>query len=164
MNRAIVILQAADLDALLELERVSFAGEDRWSAQSWRAELAESESAAARLRHHVIGWREPGGQLIACAGFSVIAEDAELLRIMTHPQHRRRGLAAMLLNAGLEWATVHQAARMLLEVEADNLPAIGLYESFSFVQLARRSDYYGAGRDALILARELNFEGSGEDG
>jgi ribosomal-protein-alanine N-acetyltransferase len=43
---------------------------------------------------------------------------------------------------------------MLLEVRADNIAAISLYESFGFVINGRRRDYYGAGQDAVLMQRD----------
>jgi len=39
----------------------------------------------------------------------------------------------------------------MLEVEWTNLAAIALYQRLGFEQLRVRRDYYGQGRDALIL-------------
>lgn len=158
-------LQAAALPAVMSLEQACFAPADRWSEASWRFELEQAAAAPAeptaaqRAAHSVCAiTSEHAAQLAALAAFSVVAEDAELLRVMTHPQQRRRGLAAKLLAAGLSWARRHQATRMLLEVEADNQPAIQLYHDFGFEHLTLRADYYGPGRAALIMTRELNRE------
>jgi ribosomal protein S18 acetylase RimI-like enzyme len=48
---------------------------------------------------------------------------------------------------------------MMLEVEDGNEPALALYQQLGFVTLARRSNYYGPGRDALVMALPLGEQG-----
>jgi len=45
--------------------------------------------------------------------------------------------------------------RMFLEVAADNVAAIGLYELNGFEVTSRRRDYYAAGLDAILMRRSL---------
>ena len=47
-----------------------------------------------------------------------------------------------------------QAGPVFLEVAADNAAARGLYDSAGFVPCGVRPDYYGPGRDALVLRRD----------
>ena len=63
-----------------------------------------------------------------------------------------------MITAGTEWAEAMGAERMLLEVEVDNASAIALYDRFGFEPIARRTDYYGPGRDALVMSRDLGRE------
>ena len=56
-----------------------------------------------------------------------------------------------MVRAGL-LAVRHLGARsVMLEVEWTNLGAIALYQRLGFEQVRVRRDYYGPGRDALIL-------------
>ncbi len=89
----------------------------------------------------------------------VIADEAELLTIATHPDFRRQGLARLCMTT---WqATAHQrgATRAFLEVGADNQGAIALYQAGGFKPCGRRKGYYrhnkGAPIDALVMARGL---------
>jgi len=45
--------------------------------------------------------------------------------------------------------------KVFLEVEHDNVPAIALYEKYGFVRYGYRRDYYGQGKDAVLMSREL---------
>ena len=67
----------------------------------------------------------------------------------------RETLGRVLIEAGIDWAAEQCADRMLLEVEHDNAPAVALYHRLGFAELARRNDYYGAGRHALVMQKEL---------
>ena len=68
---------------------------------------------------------------------------------------RGRGIGRRLLRAGIDWAHATGAEEVLLEVEVDNAPARGLYESLGFRPLARRADYYGPGLHALVMALDV---------
>lgn len=48
------------------------------------------------------------------------------------PEHRRKGIAAQLIQAAVDLARQHQIKNVVLEVIADNLPAVRLYENKGF--------------------------------
>lgn len=89
----------------------------------------------------------------------VIADEAELLTIATHPDAQRRGLARACMQRCMTRATTQGAARAFLEVAADNTPAIALYQAFGFAPCGQRRGYYARpGRpavDAIVMARDL---------
>ncbi len=89
----------------------------------------------------------------------VAADEAEVLTLATHPDHRRRGLAAALLHAFHAGALDRGAATAFLEVAEDNVPARGLYASAGYREAGRRPRYYARpGKPAvaaLVLARPL---------
>lgn len=134
----------ADLPSLVALEAACFAAE-AWSESQVREELTGGRTVLAL---------DTESALAGYASVSVVAEDAELLRIAVDPGQRRAGFGRSLLDAALDAAQHRGAARMLLEVDAENVAAIGLYESRGFATLARRRGYY-RGRDALVMERQL---------
>lgn len=85
----------------------------------------------------------------------IIADEAEILTIATHPDHRRHGLACALLDQFHAAARERGAARAFLEVAADNHAARALYEAAGYRQIGQRRAYYlrdtGPAADALIL-------------
>jgi ribosomal-protein-alanine N-acetyltransferase len=90
-------------------------------------------------------------QVLGVVAFRTTGEHADLHRLVVSPSHRRAGLGAALVEAGLEAVRHLGACAVLLEVDYDNEPAIALYQRLGFEQLTARRDYYGPGRDALIL-------------
>lgn len=131
----------------MELEK-AFPVAQRWSQESWQAELDGGN-------RHVLVWRDDAGLVQGVATFAVADDVVDLHRIVTSAALRRRGLARQLLASGLDWASHLDASRMLLEVEADNVAALALYRSEGFKKIAERRDYYGPGADAVILEKEL---------
>ena len=89
----------------------------------------------------------------------IIADEAEVLTIATHPDHRRHGLARALLAQFHAVAQAEGAVTAFLEVAADNPPALALYLSAGYVQAGLRRAYYdradGPAADALILRCHL---------
>ncbi|HET8718131.1 MAG TPA: GNAT family N-acetyltransferase [Nocardioidaceae bacterium] len=53
--------------------------------------------------------------------------------VWVHPEHRRRGLAQVVLTALLEWAAEGGATTAYLQVRGDNPAALALYERMGFV-------------------------------
>ena len=74
------------------------------------------------------------------------------------PAHRRKGLAAALLDQLALDAKSRGAARLLLEMRAEN-PAESLYRGHGFEPIGRRPQYYrsptGERLDAVTFAKDL---------
>lgn len=132
----------ADVAELAALDRAGFA------PRSWSAEqIAESLSVPRRA-----AWIEPavGYAMAATAG-----DVTELERIAVAPAARRHGAGRRLVRTVVDHAAQSGASRVLLEVAADNAPAIALYEAAGGTAIDRRRDYYGRGADALVLVIEV---------
>ena len=71
------------------------------------------------------------------------------------PEHRRRGLARLLLEDLLTRLTERGARAVRLHVAPANGGARRLYGSLGFEELDRVPDCFGPGEDRLILGREL---------
>ena len=131
-----------DLPAILRLEAEGFGPEERWSERSWSGELLGEGRTVLIAR---------GAQPAGVITLSTVGEVADLHRVVVAPAYRRQGLALRLVRAGL-LAVRHLGARVvMLEVEYTNLGAVALYQQLGFEQVRVRRDYYGTGRDALIL-------------
>ncbi|MEM7267877.1 MAG: GNAT family N-acetyltransferase [Pseudomonadota bacterium] len=107
---------------------------------------------------------ERGGLYVSnaedCFALFQLAEDeAELVTIATDPASQRNGRAAEVLMSAMKDLRVKGAARVFLEVAADNTPAKRLYLALGFNQIAERRDYYrradGTKADALVFEARL---------
>lgn len=92
----------------------------------------------------------------------VIADEAEVLTLATHPDQQRKGLAHQRLMTFLGRAQDAGAARVFLEVAADNAPAKALYQKENFRVIAERPNYYTtqSGQKTAALVMERTFETS----
>lgn len=132
----------ADAAGIAALEALAF-GSDAWSHDLVLAEVTATTRHVLALGDEPVGW----------ASVQVAGDVADLTRIAVAPAHRRRGLARRLLEDAQRVAGGAGAERMLLEVEASNVAAIGLYVSAGFVEIDRRRGYYADGSTAIVMER-----------
>jgi ribosomal-protein-alanine N-acetyltransferase len=88
-----------------------------------------------------------------------IAGEAEILTIAVDPAARRRGWGAALVEIAAGIAAETESEAMFLEVAADNLAAIALYQATGFAKVGLRKGYYphpDGAKDALVMRRALN--------
>ncbi|WP_157073282.1 GNAT family N-acetyltransferase, partial [Kribbia dieselivorans] len=94
--------------------------------------------------------------ILGYAGLDHGGEVADVMTIVTAPAARGRGLGRVLLDELITRARDGGADHLMLEVRADNDPALGLYRSRGFTHLQTRRRYYQPGDvDALILRLDL---------
>lgn len=72
-----------------------------------------------------------------------------LANVGVHPEHQRSGIAHELMLASLDMVRERGAARIILQVNCDNTPALRLYERHGFIyerawRVWRRSGFYQA--------------------
>ena len=125
----------------------------RWNEASVRGELQRPgawawgvrEARGLPLLSVALGWR--------------VLDEAEVVAVATRPRVRGRGMASAVLGAALRRLQVQGVRRAFLEVEADNVPALALYRRLGFSATGRRPDYYGPGRDAILMTCALRDAG-----
>lgn len=136
---------AADLDAIDEIERHSFKAP--WPRAQFEGELTREHA-------HIDVLRAPA--VIAFHNYWLVAGELHIHAIATHPDHRRRGLGALLLDHAMTRARAAGATLATLEVRRGNRPAIALYERAGFRTVHVRTGYYqDDGEDALIMLADL---------
>ena len=86
------------------------------------------------------------------------ADEAEILTVAVLPAERGSGLASALVRRHLSRLAALGVARLFLEVEDGNRPALRLYERAGFSQVGRREGYYAKPAGAVaarVLRRDL---------
>ena len=139
------------IDTVHDLEAGLFAS-DAWSVEQLWQELAQP------TRHYVVAV-EDGGRPVGYAGAFIMPPDADVQTIAVAEGHQGRGVASELLGALLARAADSGATHCLLEVRADNAPALALYERFGFARISERRRYYPDGVDAVIMRLALPGRG-----
>lgn len=143
-----------DIPALLTLERAAF-GAAAWGEAAVRAEL----TGVPETRYLIVA--EGRGTVLGYAALMVVGGTGDVLRVAVAPGRRRLGIGRRLTSELMAQARRRGCATVLLEVGADNEAARELYVGMGFAVVADRLDYYGAGRDALVMSRSL-LAGSGD--
>jgi ribosomal-protein-alanine N-acetyltransferase len=77
------------------------------------------------------------------------AKDGHLMNLAVRKGQRRRGYGRLLFESAVDSMKQSGLNGMTLEVEADNAPAIALYESMGMVASGRATGFYGD-TDAII--------------
>jgi ribosomal-protein-alanine N-acetyltransferase len=131
---------------MVEIDDALF-GTDAWSLASFWAELA---GIPDRRWYRVA---LDGDEVVGYAGLATVGESADVQTVAVRADAQGRGIGALLLDALLAEAARRGCTEILLEVRADNAPAIALYRARGFDTIATRRRYYADGADALILRR-----------
>lgn len=138
-----------DAETVASLERLLFS--DAWSPSSVEGTLLSPFSTGLLLTAE----GKAAGYLL----FSHLAPEGELLRIGVHPDFRRRGYAACLMEKMKALLVEQGCTDIFLEVRADNGAAIALYRRFGFEDNGLRHGYYhDPDADALLMRLSLSDE------
>lgn len=138
-----------DLERISEIEKLCF-------DKPWTKEMVESSFSDDMNALWVADTAEGiAGYLLA---FCMPTVNAEIYRIATDPQFRRNKVAHNLINFMLCYCNLIGAEKILLEVNANNIPAIELYKSFNFLEDGRREKYYDNKDDAILMSRVVTLE------
>ena len=86
-----------------------------------------------------------GDAVVASLGIVVDDDVARYQNVETHPLHRRRGLASMLLRAAAAYAVDELGARTLVIVADPDYVAIDLYRALGFTDAERQIQLQRAG-------------------
>ncbi len=141
-------MTALDLVSASAIEKAVY-GNSAWSAAQFKEEYAKAPKTA----HYLAAEFE--GQLIAYAGIFYLADVADIHTLTVVAEHRRKGIGRELLKRLIDWARVKSAQAVMLEMRLGNDQARPLYESFGFIEISRRENYYGPGLTAVVMRKEL---------
>jgi ribosomal-protein-alanine N-acetyltransferase len=141
-------MRLTDLDAVAEIERVSF--KSPWSAQVFLEEMARDWA-------HVDVVRDPvQGEVLAYGNYWLVADEVHLLNIATLPHARRAGHASRLLAHIVALGRCRGCRLVTLEVRRSNAAAQRLYRRFGFKPVAVRPNYYAEDQeDAIVMLLDL---------
>lgn len=136
-------LNRGDIKQVVEIERVSF--RDPWKEDAFYSELHNREIS----KFLVI---ELNGKIVGYGGMWIVEDEAHLVNLAIHPDHRRCGLGRRLLMALFDMAKKRGVERITLEVRASNTAAQAFYKKFGFQEIAIRKGYYrDTHEDAVVM-------------
>ena len=135
----------SDVNAIMALEQGSI--EHPWESKAIETLITDSNKTCLIA--------ELDGTIAAYVGAESVLDESNIGNIVTHKDYRGRGIATRLFDALLKELKEQGIAKVFLEVEHDNAPAIALYEKSGFTKYGHRRDYYGPGKDAVLMSKEL---------
>lgn len=97
------------------------------------------------------------GRLAAYGGCEFVPPEANIVNIATHPDFRRRGCAAAVIDALEEFLSSKGVDSIFLEVRVSNTPARALYEGKGFEMVGVRKNYYRfPTEDAAVMLKTIS--------
>jgi len=146
---SIAAMGHADIDAVMEIERLSF-------PSPWGREAIIEEMGRPWARLDVVRDGD-SGLLVAFANYWLVADELHILNIATHPEWRRQGHATRLLAHMIDAARAIPCRLMTLEVRRSNVSAQRLYRRFAFRAVGVRPNYYAENQeDAIVMLLEMS--------
>ena len=139
-------MKARHVAQVAQLESLCFA--DPWSEASLAAELGNE------LSFWIVA--EENDTVVGYIGSQTVFPESDMMNVAVHPDHRRKGIGAILVEALITHLRNMDCESLTLEVRISNAGAIALYEKLGFVQVGLRKNYYrNPKEDALILRKTL---------
>jgi ribosomal protein S18 acetylase RimI-like enzyme len=120
--------------AVLAIDDPAFLDAQRRLRGYDEARLAKLQAILAAMRvpaRGVVMW-SADGRPVASAVMAIADGIVVTGNVVTAAAERRRGLGSALMRTGLAWAREGGANAAALNVEADNAPAVALYESLGY--------------------------------
>jgi ribosomal-protein-alanine N-acetyltransferase len=135
-----------DVPEVLRIEHLSFAMP--WSEKSFLNEIYGQRSFTRVA--------ERGGLFVGYICMQHVADECHLLDLAVDPDWRRRGIARLLIDSGLEAMKELGCRFLFLEVRESNAASLGLYEKFGFRTVGTRKAYYiNPPEDAVMMVLAL---------
>nr|WP_272210546.1 GNAT family N-acetyltransferase [Marinicella sp. W31]MDC2876440.1 GNAT family N-acetyltransferase [Marinicella sp. W31] len=127
-----------------------------WSAGELRKLLGQKPVFGHIARHMNRVVSPPASGFVLARS---VGEESEILTICVDRNYIHNGVGWRLMVAAMQEARARGAGYMLLEVDANNGVALGLYRKLGFFEVGRRNAYYahddGTRSTALVLRRDL---------
>ena len=140
-------LTVPNLSQVAEIESLCFA--NPWSEKALELLVGNEAYGAVCLQN---------GRVMAYGGVLWAPFEGQITNIATHPDARRCGMGAAILEHLIEVAKARPDCEQLsLEARVSNIPAISLYERYGFLKMGlRRGFYKHPTEDAYVMC--LSFE------
>ncbi len=141
-------MKLQDVAEVAEIEKECFI--TPWSRQSFEAEIIKNKFA-----RYLVGL-DDDNQVCVYMGYWKIMDEGHITNIAVKEKHRGKGYAKQIIKDIIQLAKSENVKVLTLEVRQSNLPAINLYQSFGFVEIGIRKQYYiDTKEDAILMLLSL---------
>lgn len=147
MDIKLVPMAEGDIDAVLEIEKLSFP--TPWSRRLFLNELANPDSQIVLAKDDV-------DTILGYICFWTVADETHIMTLAVHPEFRKQGIGKKLFAFALEFSEASGVNYFALEVRERNNAALEFYKRFGFRVAGIRKGYYrDTGEDAVLMELEL---------
>ena len=135
------------INDIFHITLLSFA--TAWSIDSFNNELNNkfARYVVAKYNNKIIGY----------GGMWIIIDEAHITNIAVHPEFRRTGAGAFILENLVNICKSEAVISMTLEVRDSNIAARNLYEKFGFLPEGVRKKYYADNKEDAIIMWKHNI-------
>lgn len=116
----------------------------------WNDKILEEEFKNPNSQYYVLVKND---ELIGFGGLWFNIDEAHIMNIAINKKFRRNGFASEILDYLISVTHKKSKKILTLEVRANNIPAIKLYEKFDFKNVGKRKKYYNNEIDAIIMTK-----------
>ena len=150
------LADAGDLDAVLELERLT-TGAPHWARDDYAKMIdVASPSVVRRVLLVASVDDEVAGFAVGAVAGSGVGATGELESVAVAERYRRQGVGRALCIEVMRWCAGRDACGMDLEVRASSESARHLYRGLGFVEVGRRRSYYREpAEDAILMHMDV---------
>ena len=117
--------------------------DDFWTTTTLKSELENEHSKYIVAKHQ--------DKIVGFAGIWKAVDDVHITNIVVRKDFRNNGIGNLLLEKLISLTKELNFKELTLEVNANNTPAIKLYEKHGFKNLGIRKKYYNNTDDAIIM-------------
>lgn len=144
-----VLIEKADVSAahdIYEIGTLCF-------SDAWREETVLHDMEGPQSEYFIA---RQDGKIAGYGCFWFVADEGQLVNIGVRPEWRKKGLGALILEAGLKEAAERHMKTLFLEVRVSNEEAQRLYRKYGFQVLGLRKGVYDLPReDGYIMSRNI---------
>ncbi|QQS48787.1 MAG: GNAT family N-acetyltransferase [Acidobacteriota bacterium] len=142
-------LTLSDLNELWQLDLRCFVDGEAYERETFRYLLSNPNTISRQIRSN-------NDEMVAFA-IAIIESDGvgHLTTIGVAPEHRRRGLARLILLEIERTLSNHYVSTIRLEVRVGNDSALNLYQQLGYSIIQRMNKYYSNGDDGYLMVKSL---------
>lgn len=148
-KRALPIIRdacLADIDSVLEVENASFEPSQRYPLYIFEYYVK---------RGSIFKVAEQDGRIVGYVLAKLENGICHLLSVAVLPEYRGIGIGGALVEKAIEECRKRGAIAAYLEVHVENVIAVHLYRKLGFKVIGLINNYYGEGKNAYLMYKEL---------
>lgn len=121
-----------------------------WSMESIKGEINNP------LAKYIVARDETLNLVVGFVGIWIVVGEGSITNIAVHPDYRKHGIGAKLLDSLINLCTDLDCSLINLEVRTSNYPAQNLYKKYGFIVDGLRKGYYEDNKeDAVLMTKSL---------
>ena len=140
--------QDTDIEQILEIDALCFNSYDAYTLEDYRRRFKANPDLCLVA--------EIGGRIAGDMLSSVIEGKAELNSMATHPDYRRCGVGAALLDETVRLVRAYDMRFIELQVRKSNSDGLAFWQKMGFVIIEELPGFYPDGEDGWLMSKSIS--------